>query len=398
MSYLKEYWAFQAKFQQEFNMKLILTEEQEFLRDTAKDFAQERTPITHFRSLRDNNDQNLWDKDIWQEMVNLGWSGILIPEEFGGSNFGVAGISVILQECGKTLTPSPLFSTGVLGAYAISNFGTQEQKEQYLPKIVNGQITTALAVDESSHHDPSKTSLTAEKKDDKYLLNGKKTFVIDGASADVLIVLTRTSGNSGELAGLTLFIIDSNADGINKIKLDMADSRNYANINFNDVKCSNQDILGALESGGETVESILDIGRIAISAEMLGNAESAFETTIEYLKQRKQFGVLIGTFQALQHRAAAMFCEIELTKSAVMAAVHGADERSNELQRLSSLTKTIAGETLHLVSNEAIQMHGGIGVTDEYDLGFFIKRSRVAEQIFGSSTYHTERYANLSGF
>jgi len=379
-------------------MKLILTEEQEFLRDTAKDFAQERTPIAHFRSLRDNNDQNLWDKDIWQEMVNLGWSGILIPEEFGGSYFGVAGISVILQECGKTLTPSPLFSTGVLGAYAISNFGTQEQKEQYLPKIVNGEITTALAVDESSHHDPSKTSLTAEKKDDKYILNGKKTFVIDGASADVLIVLTRTSGNSGELAGLTLFIIDSNADGIDKTKLDMADSRNYANINFNDVKCSNKDILGALESGGETVESILDIGRIAISAEMLGNAESAFETTIEYLKQRKQFGVLIGTFQALQHRAAAMFCEIELTKSAVMAAVQGADERSNELQRLSSLAKTIAGETLHLVSNEAIQMHGGVGVTDEYDLGFFIKRSRVAEQIFGSSTYHTERYANLSGF
>lgn len=379
-------------------MKLILTEEQEFLRDTAKDFAQERTPVTHFRSLRDNKDENLWDKDIWQEMVNLGWSGILIPEEFGGSDFGVAGISVILQECGKTLTPSPLFSTGVLGAYAISNFGTQEQKEKYLSKIVSGEITTALAVDESSHHDPCKTLFKAEHKGSDFLLNGKKTFVIDGASADVLIILARTSGNSGDLAGLTLFIVESNVDGIKKIKLDMADSRNYANIEFNDVECSNKSILGALESGGETVERILDIGRIAMSAEMLGNAESAFETTIDYLKQRKQFGVLIGTFQALQHRAAEMFCEIELTKSAVMAAIHGADENSNELQRLSSLAKTIAGETLNLVSNEAIQMHGGIGVTDEYDLGFFIKRSRVAEQIFGSSTYHTERYANLSGF
>jgi len=379
-------------------MKLILTEEQEFLRDTAKDFAQERTPVTHFRSLRDNKDENLWDKDIWQEMVNLGWSGILIPEEFGGSDFGVAGISVILQECGKTLTPSPLFSTGVLGAYAISNFGTQEQKEKYLSKIVSGEITTALAVDESSHHDPCKTLFKAEQKGNDFLLNGKKTFVIDGASADILIILARTSGNSGDLAGLTLFIVESNVDGIKKIKLDMADSRNYANIEFNDVECSNKSILGALESGGETVERILDIGRIAMSAEMLGNAESAFETTIDYLKQRKQFGVLIGTFQALQHRAAEMFCEIELTKSAVMAAIHGADENSNELQRLSSLAKTIAGETLNLVSNEAIQMHGGIGVTDEYDLGFFIKRSRVAEQIFGSSTYHTERYANLSGF
>ena len=379
-------------------MKLVLTEEQEFLRDTAKDFAQERTPVTHFRSLRDNKDENLWDKDIWQEMVNLGWSGILIPEEFGGSDFGIAGISVILQECGKTLTPSPLFSTGVLGAYAISNFGTQEQKEKYLPKIVSGKITTALAVDESSHHDPSKTLFKAEQQGSDFLLNGKKTFVIDGASADILVILARTSGNSGDLAGLTLFIVESNADGIKKIKLDMADSRNYANIEFNDVECSNKSILGALESGGETVERILDIGRIAMSAEMLGNAESAFEITIDYLKQRKQFGVLIGTFQALQHRAAEMFCEIELTKSAVMAAIHGADENSNELQRLSSLAKTIAGETLNLVSNEAIQMHGGIGVTDEYDLGFFIKRSRVAEQIFGSSTYHTERYANLSGF
>ena len=379
-------------------MKLILTEEQKFLRDTAKDFANERTPITHFRALRDNKDETLWDKDIWQEMVKLGWSGILIPEEFDGSDFGVAGISVILQEIGRTLTPSPLFSTGVLGAYAISNFGSQEQKEKYLPKIASGEITTALAVDESSHHDPSKTVFVAKKSNDDYILNGKKTFVIDGASADVLIVLARTSGNSGELAGLTLFILDSNSDDINRIKLDMADSRNYANIEFNDVKCSKKNVLGAVESGGEVVERILDIGRIAMAAEMLGNAESAFETTIEYLKQRKQFGVLIGTFQALQHRAAEMFCEIELTKSAVMAAVHGADENSNELQRLSSLAKTMAGETLHLVSNEAIQMHGGIGVTDEYDLGFFIKRSRVAEQIFGSSMYHTERYANLSGF
>ena len=145
-------------------------------------------------------------------------------------------------------------------------------------------------------------------------------------------------------------------------------------------------------------KNILDIGRIAIASEMLGNAEAAFETTLDYLKQRKQFGVLIGSFQALQHRAAEMFCELELTKSSVLAAMKAADEGSNELQRLSSLSKTIAGETLHLVSNEAVQMHGGIGVTDEYDIGFFLKRARVAEQIFGSSKFHTERYANISGF
>ena len=168
----------------------------------------------------------------------------------------------------------------------------------------------------------------------------------------------------------------------------MADSRNYANIIFNDVKIDASSILGDLEAGGEIAEDILDIGRIAMASEMLGNAESAFETTLDYLKQRKQFGVLIGSFQALQHRAAEMFCELELTKSSVMAAMRAADEKSNELQRLSSLAKTIAGETLHLVSNEAIQMHGGIGVTDEYDIGFFLKRARVAEQIFGNSKYH----------
>ena len=379
-------------------MKLVLSEEQQFLKDTAKNFAAERTPVNHFRSLRDNADPVLWDKDIWQEMVALGWSGILIPEDFGGSNFGIAGISVILQECAKTLTPSPLFATAVLGAYAITQFGTKKQKEKYLPQIVNGKITTAVAVDESSHHNPINSEMKASIKDGKYMLEGKKTFVVDGASADLLIVLARTSGNPGDETGLSLFIVDSNEEGISKIKLDMADSRNYANIIFSNVSVSKDQLLGDAESGGETIERILDIGRIAMSAEMLGNAEAAFETTLEYLKQRKQFGVLIGTFQALQHRAAEMFCELELTKSSVMAAMHGADENSNELQRLTSLAKTIAGETLHLVSNEAIQMHGGIGVTDEYDVGFFLKRSRVAEQIFGSSKFHTERYANLSGF
>jgi alkylation response protein AidB-like acyl-CoA dehydrogenase len=379
-------------------MKLILTEEEQFLKDTAKNFAEERCPISHFRSLRDNNDPNLWDKGIWKEMTTLGWPGILIPEEYGGSNFGITGISVILEECAKTLTPSPLFATGVLGAFSITKFGNDDQKQNYLPKISDGDLTTALAVDESSHHNPADTEMVAKKDGKKFILNGKKTFVIDGASADLLIVLARTSGNKGESSGLTLFLVDSNDNGIEKIKLDMADSRNYANINFNNVEVSYKNILGDEETGGETVENILDIGRIAIASEMLGNAEAAFETTLDYLKQRKQFGVLIGSFQALQHRAAEMFCELELTKSSVMAAMKAADEGSNELQRLSSLSKTMAGETLHLVSNEAVQMHGGIGVTDEYDIGFFLKRARVAEQIFGSAKFHTERYANISGF
>ena len=379
-------------------MKLVLTEEEQFLKDTAKNFADERCPVTHFRSLRDNNDPILWDKNIWSEMTKLGWPGILIPEEYGGSNFGITGISVILNECGKTLTPSPLFATGVLGAYSISTFGNEKQKQKYLTKIVNGELTTALAVDESSHHNPSETQMIAKKDGSDFIINGKKTFVVDGSSADLIILLARTSGNKGDITGLTLFLIDGASTEMERVKLNMADSRNYANINFNNLKVSSSNVLGDMETGGEIVEEILDIGRIAMASEMLGNSEAAFEATLDYLKQRKQFGVLIGSFQALQHRAAEMFCEIELTKSSVMAAMKAADEGSNDLQRLSSLAKTIAGETLHLVSNEAVQMHGGIGVTDEYDVGFFLKRSRVAEQIFGSAKYHTERYANLSGF
>ena len=379
-------------------MKLVLNEEQQFLKDTAKNFAAERTPINHFRNLRDTKDSLLWDKDIWQEMVNLGWSGILIPEEYGGSDFGITGMSVVLQECGKTLTPSPLFATAVLGAYALKEFGSEEQKSKYLPLIADGSITTAIAIDESSHHDPANTELEAKVSNAGFSLNGKKQLVVDGASADLLIVLARTSGAKGDIAGLTLFVVDSSSEGVSRTKLDMADSRNYANIEFNNVEVDSASVLGSQEAGGEAIEHILDIGRIALSAEMLGNSEAAFSTTVDYLKERKQFGVLIGTFQALQHRAAEMFCEIELTKSSVMAAMQGADENSNQLQVLASLAKSMAGGTLHLVSNEAIQMHGGIGVTDEYDLGFFLKRARVAEQIFGSVNFHKERYANLSGF
>ena len=379
-------------------MKLVLNGEQEMLRDSAKDFAEQRTPVNHFRSLRDNKDPHNWDKEIWKEMVDLGWSGILIPEEFGGSDFGLAGISVIMQEVGKTLTPSPLLATAVLGASAIASYGTQEQKSKYLPMIASGEITTAVAVDEESHHRPFNTVSTAKAEGDKWVLNGKKKFVVDGASADVLIVLARTSGTKGDSTGLTLFIIDSNVDGIEVIKTDMADCRNYANIVMNDVTLDKDALLGDQESGGEAIDKILDEGRIALAAEMLGNSEAAFDITLNYLKERKQFGVLIGTFQALQHRAAEMFCEIELTKSAVMAAMQGAEDNNNDLQRMASLAKAIAGETLHLVSNESVQMHGGIGVTDEYDIGFFMKRARVAEVIFGGANYHQERYANLSNF
>ena len=379
-------------------MKLILSEEQQFLKDTALSFARDRTPVTHFRSLRDSNNVNCWDSGIWQEMVELGWSGILVPEEFGGSDFGVGGISVIMQELGKTLTPSPLLATAVLGVSVIKMLGSEDHKKIYLPKIVSGEITTAFAIDEGHHHNPFQIETSATLSDEHWVLNGQKVFVLDGASANTILIVARTSGKPGESNGLSVFVANKDSAGLEISQISTADCRNYANISMNNLKLSQEACLGAADMAGEIVEKGLDLARIAMAAEMLGNMEEAFEVTVNYLKERKQFGVAIGSFQALQHRAAKMFCEIELTKSAVMAAMHAADESSNDLERLSSLAKFQAGETLHLVSNESIQMHGGIGVTDEYDIGFYLKRARVAEQIFGTSEYHQARYADISGF
>ena len=379
-------------------MKLVLTEEQQFLKDTAQQFARDKTPVEHFRKLRDANDQQKWSQDIWMEMVELGWSSILIPEEYGGSEFGVSGLCVVLQELGKTLTPSPLFATGVLGVSAINALGSDQQKKDLFSGILDGGITTALAIDEKPHHNPTVITTSAKKDGDKYIINGKKIFVIDGASASHLIVIARTSGNEDSIEGLTAFVIPSNISGLKISSLSLADSRNYAAVEFNKVEVSIDSLLCEEGAASGALETILDHGRIAMAAEMLGMTEEAFEITNNYLKERKQFGVLIGSFQALQHRAAKMFCEIELSKSTILAAMFAADSNSNDLGRLASLAKFQVGETLHEVSNESVQMHGGIGVTDEYDIGLYLKRARVAEQIFGSVDFHQNRYANISGF
>ena len=379
-------------------MALILNEEQQSLKDIAKEFLQKNAPVTHFREIRDTNNELGYDEVLWKEMVNLGWSGILIPEEYGGFDFGMVGMGSIFEEMGKTLTPSPLFATGVLGASLISIGGNDSQKQTLLPKIVDGSLTTALALEENNRHSPNVISTSATKSGDNYEISGEKTFVIDGHSANLLIVAARTEGSIDDESGITLFMLDPKTDGLEITKTSMVDSRNSAQVKLRNVVVSSSDILGGLNNGIGILENVLDRAQIAISAEMLGNASQAFQITLEYIKERKQFGAVIGTFQALQHRAAEMYSEIELTKSSVIAACNAVDENSNDLKRMASLAKFKAGETNHLVTNEAIQMHGGVGVTDEYDVGLYLKRARVTEQIFGNSEYHIDRYATLSDY
>ena len=379
-------------------MALLFNEEQQYLKDTAKDFVQKNAPINHFRELRDSEDETGYSKELWKQMAELGWAGILISEEYGGSDFGMMGMGGILEETGRCLVPSPLFATALLGASLIGLGGKADQKKDLLPKIAKGELTTAFALEEGSRHTPYRISTTAEKKGKNFVLNGKKTFVLDGHSADLIVLAARTSGGIEDQSGISLFLIDPNSTGLQRKRTHMVDSRNASEIHLKGVEVSETKLLGELDAGFSIIEEVLERGQIGISAEMLGNTLEAFDITLEYLKERKQFGAVIGSFQALQHRAAVMFAEIELTKSSVMGALNAVDENSNDRSRFASLAKFKAGETLHLVSSEAVQMHGGVGVTDEFDIGFFLKRSRVAEQIFGSSDYHLDRYATLSEY
>ncbi len=378
-------------------MSLVLNEEQIFLKDSAKKFASEKTPTTHFRKVRDSEVENCYDDKIWQEMVSLGWTGILVPEEFGGSNFGVAGISSILEELGKTLTPSPLFSTAVVGVSLIK-YASDDVKKDILSKVVQEGLRLCFAIEESNHHDPLKITCKAIKDEKNFIISGEKSFVIDGGFAEKVIIACRTSGEEGSKDGLSLFVLDSDTKGLTVTPTKIVDSRNAANMKFDNVKVSSDMLIGKEDNAYEIIESVLDISRAAISAEMLGSALQAYEITLDYLKEREQFGSKIGSFQALQHRAAIMFSELELCKSCVIESITSFDEGGNDSERLASLSKAKVGEVFHLISNESVQMHGGIGVTDEYDIGLYLKRARVAEQIFGDSNFHKNRYAELTGY
>ena len=381
-------------------MSLTLNEEQQLLKDTAREFVQKNAPISHFRELRDSNDDKCYSQDLWKKMADLGWAGILIDEEYGGSNFGMVGLGAVLEETGRNLVPSPLISTALLGASIIQLAGNENQKEDLLPKISEGKLTTALALDEGTRHAPLNISTFCVKKEKNLVLEGRKTFVVDGQSANLLIVVARNSepNNKEESdASRSMYLVDPKKPGVKITKISMVDSKSYCEIIFDKVKVNEEDRLGEQNVVG-IIDDVLERAQIGISAEMLGSALEAFDQTIQYLKDRKQFGKPIGSFQALQHRAAHMFSELELTKSSVQGALNAIDENSNDKSRYASLAKFKAGETLNLVSNEAVQMHGGVGVTDEFDIGFFLKRARVAEQIFGSSDYHLDRYAVLSEY
>jgi alkylation response protein AidB-like acyl-CoA dehydrogenase len=379
-------------------MALVLNEEQRFLQDTAKDFLANNAPVEALRTLRDERDPLGYAPDLWQQMAELGWASIILPEQYGGLDFGFLGLGVVLEESGRTLTASPLLASAVVGASAVLLGGSEMQKETLLPAIAGGKLTLALALEESHHHRPTHITTTAERQGDGFIINGNKCFVLDGHSADKLIVVARSSGEDRSNDGLTLLLVDREAEGVAVQRTIMVDSRNAANIRFDNVSVGADSLIGEVGGGWSILEPVLDRGRVAIAAEMMGCALEAFDRTMEYLKEREQFGVLIGSFQALQHRAAHIQSELELCRSVLLQALSTVDDAPEQLPLMASLAKARVNALVKLVTNEAVQMHGGIGVTDELEIGFFLKRARVAMQVFGDTGFHKDRYATLCGY
>lgn len=374
-------------------MSLVRTEDQESIQRAARAFVQAKMPVSHLRALRDTRDAAGLSREVWREMASLGLAGVTLPEAYGGGGLGFAELAIVLEECGRSLAPTPMIASVVLGAGAIAIAGTDAQKGAHLPAVAAGDELLAFAHEEGTRHAPYAIAARAEKSGAGWTITGEKSMVLDGHVADFFVVVARSGGAGRE--GLGLFLVPRSAGGVTVTRLSIVDSRNAARVRFDGAE---GEALGDAANGADVLDALLDRGAAALSAEMLGGAIEAFSRTVAYLKERKQFGVLIGSFQALKHRAAQLFCEIELTKSIVREACVAIDEGRGDARALVSAAKARATDTFLLVSSEAVQMHGGIGVTDELDIGFFLKRARVAGMTFGDAAFHRDRFARIGGY
>jgi alkylation response protein AidB-like acyl-CoA dehydrogenase len=377
---------------------LVLNDDQVMLQDAAKGFVTEKAPVAALRKIRDGKVADGFDRDLWRQMAEMGWTGVLVPEDQGGLGFGFVGAGVICEEMGRTLTASPFLSTAMMAATALSRAGTPAQRQRWLPAIVAGEAIIATAVDEGRRHDPAGTAMAAERSGNGFRLSGRKTYVVDGHAADAILVAARTAGAVGEKEGVSLFLVDPKAGGLASERLSTLDSRGAAELTFDGVQVTADDVVGEVDGGFGLLEIVLGAGRAGLAAELSGNAQESLARTVDYLKERKQFGKTIGAFQALQHRAAHLFCEVELAKSAVLSALQALDTDAEKASLAVSVAKSKASAVARLAAQEAVQMHGGIGMTDAIDIGLFMKRMQVASSLYGDADFHADRVALARGF
>ncbi len=380
-------------------MQLILTEDQELLAKTAADFVSQNSPVARMRALRDSNDPDGFSRALWKQMAELGWVGIPFPESLGGAGMGLAELAVVLEELGKNLAPEPFLSTVLLAGQVLQIAGSEAQKKRWLEPVVQGDAFLALAQQErTSRFDLHRVATRAEARGNGFRLSGEKIAVLDGAAADAFIVVARSAGAEDDRRGISLFVVANGTPGLRVERQSRVDSRGAAIVHLDACEVGADALVGALGEGLPALEAAADRATVGLCAEMLGSMSEAFARTLEYLKHRIQFGVPIGSFQALKHRAAELFIQIELCRSAVMAAARAIDAGAADAASLVSLAKARCSDAAIQVANEAVQMHGGIGMTDEHEIGFYLKRARVAELTLGDSAWHRARWARLAGY
>ena len=378
-------------------MPLFLDDDQETLADTVRPFMAEKAPVSHLRALRDADDPAGFSRDLWREFGEMGFTGVLVDEADGGLGMGHVEAGIILEEIGRNLTPSPFIGTAV-GAVEALRGADVALREAWLPGIVAGEAVAALALDEAPRHRPERVAMKAERHGNGFRLSGAKQFVPFGHEADVLIVSARTSGSEADEDGVTLFALPRSTDGVTVTAERLADSSFAARIECDGVELDGSAVIGEVDNGRSVLNRVLNAVRAGASSEMVGVAEGASAMTLDYMKQRKQFGRIIGSYQALQHRAAHLYSEMEVARAATLKAQQSLDAGNENAERDVSVAKAMAGMASGLAVREAVQMHGGIGMTDEYDVGFFMKRQRVLAELYGDADYHADRLAGMDGY
>ncbi len=375
-------------------MPLYLTDDQATLQDTIRDFVADAAPVAHLRALRDADDPAGFSRDLWKQFADMGFTGILIGEEQGGLGMGHVEAGIVLEEIGRNLSPSPFLTTSVAAVAALKG---SAQADRWFPGIVAGETVAALAIDEAAKHRDT-IALKAERSGNGFRLNGAKRFVVHGHVADLLIVAARTAGAANDRAGITLFAVPSDAAGLEARPERLADASIAAHLHFEGVEVDADAVIGEVDAGREPLDRLLRAGRTGSAAELVGVGNGAMAMTMGYLKERKQFGVTIGSFQALQHRAAHLYSEMEVARAAVLKAQQLLDAGSDAADEAVSVAKAMAAMAATLSVNESVQMHGGIGMTDEYDVGFYMKRARALAELWGDANYHADRLAIAAGY
>ena len=352
-----------------------LNDEQVMLRDMAREWADNESPVAAFRKLRTAAPAEGYDAATWRAVGEMGWAGIVVPEGYGGSAFGYLSLGLVVEQLGRNLAASPLAATAA-AATAIALGSSAEAKRDWLPRIAAGEVVATLAVNEGPVHGAG--ALATSVGDGR--LSGTKMFVAEGDGAALFVVAAQDG----------LYLV-AGEEGVTRHRRHMADERSHADIVF--------DGAPAVKLGGvELTGAVVDRATAVVAAEMLGMAEQAFAMTNDFLKTRVQFGQPLSSFQALQHRMARMFTELELMRSALEGALEAIDAGRSDIDQAVSLAKALAGETLKLVSRETVQLHGGIGMTDEHDAGFYLKRAAVLEAMWGNAAHHRDRFATLNGY